>query len=138
MNKSHKHAGLMKLYYLDAEETETPWERWEELPISGNRVWRAMNDNPTWHPNWEYRRKPKTISINGFEVPEPLREAPKIGQSYFIAEISNESVVSITWGNDEIDNRWFSRGLIHLTKEAAELHAKALLSFTQKVNGGPR
>ena len=132
MNKSHKHAGLMLQYAQDALETETPWERWE-IKFSSMGGWSSVVVPFAFLEEYEYRRKPRTININGFEVPEPLRVAPEIGTPYFLVDINIESRIDkIFWGNDKSDERWLSRGLIHLTKEAAELHAKALLSFTQK------
>lgn len=37
-----------------------------------------------------------------------------------------------TWDGTKFDQRMLSRGVIHLTKEAAIKHAEALLSFTEK------
>ncbi|EMT5674531.1 hypothetical protein WMR35_003943 [Morganella morganii] len=42
------------------------------------------------------------------------------------------AVDSFEWEGDHACNAWLDRGLIHLTKEAAEAHIAALLSFTQK------
>ena len=77
---------------------------------------------------------PKTININGFEVPEPEREPLPIGTMYwspYICTVSTNLVVGNYWGSHTVDNDLLNAGLVHLTKEAAELHAKALLSFTQ-------
>lgn len=81
-----------------------------------------------------WKIKQKTININGFEVPEPLFEKPEIGTEYYVPDMNsrNSFVDSFTWVNDPIDKDYFEKGLVHLTEEAAELHAKALLSFTQK------
>lgn len=79
-----------------------------------------------------FRIKPKTININGHEVPEPVREPLEYGQFYFIPIVDYEDSTSqISWDGGLYDRRNLSRGLIHLTAEAAEAHAKALLSFTQ-------
>jgi hypothetical protein len=32
-----------------------------------------MVEHPHWISNVDYRRKPRTININGIEVPEPVR-----------------------------------------------------------------
>lgn len=79
--------------------------------------------------------KPKTISINSIEVPEPMRVKPKRGEEYWIPAIyyAVDTIVDyFEWGDDKKDNRMLSMGLVHRTKEAAELHAKALLSFTER------
>jgi hypothetical protein len=66
---AHKHAALMLQYAQDAAETETPWERWEWRRGHG---WIDMTGSPLWVNEYEYRRKPRTININGLEVPEPM------------------------------------------------------------------
>ena len=50
----------------------------------------------------------------------PLRTAPSTGAEYW--------VVDLTEGYQEED--LLRNGICHLTKEAAELHAKALISLT--------
>lgn len=75
------------------------------------------------------------ININGFKVPEPCRKTLKVGTVYyyfepFIADNTN-NVNSCIWTNEEIDLKMLDKGLLHLTREAAEIHAKALLSFTR-------
>lgn len=80
------------------------------------------------------RIKPKTININGIEVPEPAREPLKEEQQYWFVYIdASRSQGQSRWDDDPIDYTRLDMGIIHLTKEAAETHAKALLSFT-KVN----
>jgi hypothetical protein len=96
-----------------------------------------IHKSPLWDDGAEYRRKPKVILINGFDVPEPVREPLAIGQEYFIPLIANLFVMSQhyelhIWIGGHIDNCWLKKGLIHLTKEAAETHGKAILSFTEK------
>jgi hypothetical protein len=128
----HKHAELMALYAQDAMETDKPWERWERR-YKGHTYWQSLNCCPTWTPVTEYRRKPRTIKINGFEVPEPVREPLEDGQEYYIPSITFGSGAGHhSWRGDNHDDGWLAKGLIHLTKEAAETHAKALLSFTKK------
>lgn len=79
------------------------------------------------------RVKPRTININGHEVPEPLRVAPADGVEYWIAHLGAENISpSNFWDGNRVDNTWLARGICHATKEAAELHARALLSFTKQ------
>jgi len=78
----------------------------------------------------EYRIKPSTIKVNGFDVPEPMREAPKIGVVYFIASLADERMYCGTkWNNDVHDRRFLSLGICHATKEAAISNAKAMLGI---------
>ena len=83
-------------------------------------------------PN-KYRVKPeepKTIKVNGFDVPEPMREAPALGAAYFIA-IPNSQNYYHGYLRDAfpLNTCWLSRGLLHSTKEAAVAHAKAMLGI---------
>jgi hypothetical protein len=129
----HKHAENMLAYAQDAMETKKPWERWEWFN-EYDQEWETLTLNPKWGLNAQYRRKPRTININGFEVPEPVREPLEYGQEYYTPTIAGDLRVAVlfSWYDNDHDFRWLEKGIVHLTKEAAELHAKALLSFTQK------
>jgi hypothetical protein len=144
--KPHPHAALMAMYAQDAAETDKPWERWQwRDPKSKTRIWYCClkddeDDAPRWYINIEYRRKPRTININGYEVPKPLRDAPIKNSKYWIASITDadgsDSILNgsleIRWDGDSSDLLWLKNGLCHSTKEAAELHSEALLSFTRE------
>lgn len=78
-----------------------------------------------------YRVKPKTININGIKVPEPLREAPPKGTTVYYTSLSEIGECSFK-EESPIIMFYLKSGLMHITKEAAMLHQKALLSFTSK------
>jgi len=133
----HKHAELMALYAQDAMETDKPWERWQiAIPHIGAQ-WHDLDCACTWNVNCEYRRKPRTININGHAVPEPVRHALAERDHYYFVDFG-----SLFVSNGANDSQWYEAsgvsqfrlqsGIIHLTREAAEAHAKALLSFTEK------
>lgn len=79
-----------------------------------------------------FRPKPRTININGHEVPEPMREVPDTGAIYFAADVcmADLSPDARYWDHGVIGNNRLARGICHSTREAAEAHARALLSFT--------
>ena len=82
----------------------------------------------------KYRIKPRTIRIGEYDVPEPCREPLQKGDMYWIASLDEESpLLEYTWREDRIDDIWLSRGIIHCTQEAADIHSKALISLTAKV-----
>lgn len=117
------------MYAKDAAHSRTPFDYWE---YTNGKVWKTLTNHPTWFPHVKYRRKPKPININGYEVPEPVREPLECDQEYWTVEfIGADLSDAYTWEGDDIDKRYLKRGVIHLTKEAAVLHAKALLSFTE-------
>lgn len=124
----------MLLYAQDAMETYKPWERWEWRDPRYSVVWRdfsSAHEGPDWTPDYEYRRKPRTIRIGDHDVPEPMRVAPEYGATYWVAEPSvDEFVRPYRCYGDDTDRRHLSRGLCHATREAALRHARALLSFT--------
>ena len=131
MSNPHPHAASMLLYAQDAAETDKPWERWE---FKGSDAgFNGCLKHPEWHEDFEYRRKPKTITVNGIEVPEPAREAPKIGETFFLVELASPALFNdYSWANHIYDNEWLNKGLLHLTEEAAIAHAKALLAPSQR------
>ena len=125
----HIHAAAMAEYAKDALETVKPWERWEFS--CQKQEYKTLWDHPTWHEKNKYRRKPKTILINGHEVPEPHRTPLKDGEEYWALSLIR-GATSAHWQDDGIDNHYLKNGFIHLTKEAAEKHFNALKSFTAK------
>lgn len=131
----HVHAASMLLYAQDAAETDKPWERWERR--YRHTDWVENVRGPEWNLDHEYRRKPpapKFILINGHQVPEPMRVTPSIGDTYWMPSLDHlflHGVREQKWADGSTDRIRFANGLVHLTKEAAELHAEALLSFTK-------
>jgi hypothetical protein len=130
----HIHAELMMQYAEDAMNNDKPWLLWESKD-EHDECWKTRFVHPRWIKEVQYRRKPKTININGFEVPEPLREYPEVGTVIFLASTNctmgnNHS----KWRNDYTYLEWLEKGIVHLTSEAAQEHINAILSFTRKDN----
>jgi hypothetical protein len=73
--------------------------------------------------------KQKTININGFEVPEPLRAIAVNVEFCWVVELDG-----CVWLN--ISSVYIKHallyGTLHLLKENAEIHRNALLSFTRQ------
>ena len=127
----HIHAELMLQYAQDAMETDKPWERWEVRHFTDGE-WKTMTFPVGWEPEFSYRRKRKLIDINGYEVPEPVRDKLTPGTIYYILDLGYDRLfIECEWLDYAIDNKRLNKGLIHLTKEAAINHAEALLSFTR-------
>lgn len=79
------------------------------------------------------RIKPKTILINGMEVPEPVQKPLSMNESYFYVCIPRKGdAFESTWVNDAADRYRLKLGVIHTSMESAKAHAEALLSFTQQ------
>lgn len=79
----------------------------------------------------EIRLQPRTIRIGEYDVPEPIRKAPKYGVGYWATSIlDSEFRKYAIWEGDDDDCKALNRGLIHATAEAAALHGKVLASLT--------
>jgi hypothetical protein len=129
----HPHAALMLEYAKDWAETKQPWLKWRRRPVNSVGDWFACQDHPKWLEQYDYERiptPPAKIIINGIKVPEPVREPLNIGDSYFVPDLCGS--YKSTWDNDDYDRQRLRAGIIHITKESAEIHRKALLSFTAK------
>jgi len=127
------HAALMLEYAKDWAETDRPWERWQLQHSTGE--WHTFTKylgHPRWDKHTQYRRKPKVITINGHEVPEPYRGALLDDVTYYVAHIDSPCLFTETAACTQFAEDCHARGLMHTTKEAAIAHAKALLSFTAK------
>ena len=128
----HIHAAAMAEYAKDALETDMPWERWEISLAESGDEYRSLLGHPEWAVTRKYRRKPKVILINGYEVPEPCRTPLEIDDVYWTFTFIKGGVTNFYWSDDSEDHNAFKNGFIHLTKEAAEKHFNALKSFTAK------
>ena len=126
---SHKHAAAMAEYAKDATETNTPWERWEFS--YQNQEFEPVAHHPTWDERYKYRRKVKTIMINGYEVPEPQRVPLAIDEPYWTFYFFQE-IRMCKWKDDDYDKLALEKGFVHTSKEAAVKHFDALISFTAR------
>jgi hypothetical protein len=114
-------------YAKDAMETDKPWERWE---FSHHCSWEALKGgHPSWVDHIQYRRKPQTVNINGFEVPAPLKETPSLRRYYIELAHTSSFYSGETWEDTGTDRRWLKRGIAHATKEAAIASCKARLGI---------
>ena len=85
--------------------------------------------------DYEYRIRPNTIRIGEYDVLEPMREMPALGTTYYVVDtITPKSPRKYTWVGDTSDIGWLNRGILHSTRDAAVLHAQALLSLTEVHN----
>ena len=106
-----------------------------EMLLVTSGKWTASK-NTSWHEEFEYRFKPeepKLLTIIGADgkarsYPEPCKVIPEVDSVYYTPSVTNQPSC-VTWMNDHVDNDWFNTGIVHLTEEAAELHAKAMLGI---------
>jgi len=76
---------------------------------------------------------PRTITVNGFEVPEPMREYPKNGTSIYVIDIGAANGVTWQyWSEAQREKRMLERGLVHTTEAAALQHFEALIKPSRR------
>ena len=133
---AHKHYKEMMMYAEDAAETDEPWSRWQGHHDSRDE-WKGLYNNPMWLTCHSYRRKAKTININGYDVPEPVRQPLDMGDQYYLVghfhiyEYHHKRV----WKDTSGDHYYLNLGVIQRSVADAELHTEALLSFTENKDG---
>lgn len=106
------------------------------------REWTRLNplDNPLglesiFKGDVLFRLAQEMITIGGVSFPKPQSKPLEFDTEYWVADINNQYYAAHTpnrWVDDFIDKRHLRRGLIHLSREAAIAHAKALI----KLSGG--
>ena len=136
----HKHAKIIMEFAVEAQTNPEPLSAFYCKAIDDD----IASDEPLTDSDmtsiisgsfrsdiWEIRRKPRTIKIGDIDVPEPVRTAPD--HEFYYPVLSNASLFNNEiWLGGAQDIAKLERGLIHLDKESAITHAKALLSLTQK------
>ena len=97
--------------------------------VSSTRLLKLIDAGKAGDPA-EYRVKPSTIVVNGIEVPEPLRVAPANGTAYWLTQVTSIELdqFELCWDGTECEMTWLRRGLVHLSKENAIAHAKAMVA----------
>lgn len=89
-------------------------------------------DNPTVS---DYRIAKELIKIGDVEFPKPVRDESDLEkwETYYSPSLVRERLYNVySWDGDGLALRCLKHGLVHKTKEAAILHAKALI----KISGG--
>lgn len=131
----HKHSEMIALCAEFAQTMENPMVMFQ-FKDCGVWVDFDLDSNLAFYNHREYRLKPKTKLINGVEIPD-LPFTPFVGRKFYCASIGMSEFYETwyMWGEDcAFAKRMVERGLIYpYTKEgkqAAILHAKALLNIT--------
>jgi hypothetical protein len=78
---------------------------------------------------------PRTITVNGVEVPEPLREPPENGTFVWVVSPSGEIEI-YKWDGKKDLVRALNFGLLHLTESAASAHFEAMIKPSRRAENG--
>ena len=123
------HYEQMAEYLKDAAVHPEPWTLWQwRMENESDNCLTTLRGHPLWEPDRVFVRKPRTITVNGVEVPEPLRYAPEDKTWCWLTQLHNHNkAILVLWEGSDADYIWLRRGLLHATEENALTHAKALL-----------
>ena len=123
----HVHAELMAEYAKDATKSKEPWKDWEMTDSFDTTSWISCTGHPGWISVLNYRRKPKTVTINGIVVSKGLTEANYDTLVYIPALHLHAKYIAIRF--EDTYQRSLELGLVHATKEDAIAMADAMLAF---------
>jgi hypothetical protein len=127
----HIHAESMMQYAQDALESETPWEKWE---YTYNKIWKPLIQHPSWDLCVYYRRKPKTIVVNGFTINAPLDKKPKDHSIVFYPDLTTTYFAMLVPYSDEYYDVAFDNGILFDNANDATAMGKAMLGIDPHTN----
>ncbi len=119
--QEHKYAQVLR-WLADGEKIQVNVNGWTTLSEEG-----VLRHILTGTHN-EFRLAPRTILVNGVEVPAPERVAPEEDSEYFNPNVFMDEMFSNEeWIGSASNFRELERGLVYLRKEDAIARAKAML-----------
>jgi len=123
---SIQHLEMMQHYanVICVKYPEKPWKRVQSR--HADMRWETMNMHPAWLDNCDYRFIPETITLNGVELPEPLRVEPKDGSRVYCLGYTSGVGLSLPIQYSEYYKWHFDSGLLHSTREAAQAWLDAI------------
>lgn len=115
----------------DGKKLEYKWytnDRWSRFDPLHNDVY----IDSVVSGKYNFRLAQEMITINGVSFPKPESE-PLVDRAYYYANPMIRDLHTVAyWRGDGVDMLLLARGLVHLSKENAIAHAKALV----KLSGG--
>lgn len=112
-------------HIADNEENGRDWYAGLDFKPSGGPSWEDVINTPKW-----FSLKPKTHTVNGFEVPVPVIGEPKDGARYFSVNFEGgDFCANYDWVGDLVDCNLFRRNLCFSTPGAAAANAKAMIGI---------
>lgn len=91
-------------------------------------------DTQSYMSGLSFRIAPRTILVNGVEVPAPETVAPAYGSGYYTPHVTREQGYSKdTWDGASFDLHVLEQGIVYLNKEDAIARSKAMLITQEAV-----
>ncbi|MDO4441357.1 MAG: hypothetical protein Q4B81_04165 [Moraxella sp.] len=103
---------------------------------SHNSGWKPLNEHEIHirvltNGLFIFRLAKETITIGDVSFPKPESSPPKQGTKYWAVSITAHYIPPLRiWEDDNIDKSYLAHGLVHLSKENAIAHAKALIELS--------
>lgn len=88
---------------------------------------------PIFLEECDYRKKPKTVMINGVECPEAETEKPAMETDYYVVDLIS-GFSKYKWYESSRNNAYLAKKLIYLTAEDATLVSTALMKPLTNLN----
>ena len=98
--------------FISGQAAKIVWASGSVVEYNISGVWYEVNDENTlniFNTDYKFRIKPKTININGIEVPATFK--PKVGEKYWC--FSTETVLGYGWNvyeSEDADRRFMNMG----------------------------
>lgn len=131
MNQPLPHAGLIAAAARGEVIQRATAGDWKNLQNPLHAIYEMLR-----YPEDTYRLAPKTITISitnedgvtvTNEVPAPYRGEMELGREYWVASpLVGNGIAWRSWGDSETDREFRASGFIHLDKESASKHGRAL------------
>ena len=125
------HADMASRYMADDSLKCWLWNG-DEWALAAVPMWYAEtiyhvgHESPTAPP----KRK---VTMAGITFDAPETEAPKVGATYWVADI--DLADHFEWRGLQIEWQWLTAGLVHDSYEAASLHGQALNKLNRQLCG---
>jgi hypothetical protein len=125
----HPHAWVLRAI-ADGE----PVSEFEVYRAGFTHGWSCASNWTLWiiePKGWEFRRKQKTIKVNGFDVPEPVSKADDQNAfgTVFWPDLTCEHLWNCAMPLNTEAKLAVQRGIAHITQTHAIAHAKAMLGI---------
>ena len=131
MKQGHVNAKAAQKYWAEAEKDVEAWKNWELRPREGSSCWLSCIQQPGFASEFEFRRKPRKVVINGQELNAPLREAEE-WQEVFWAVLHWKMVERLIFRkNDYALVNLLDTRLLFATKDDAQAFIDAILKITR-------
>ena len=115
----------------DGEKVEFRYpnnDTWHEL-----KVWENVSLGKLLNSAWQFRLAQEMVVVGDVSFPKAELEPLKDDDEYWVADPTCiYYALSSRWAGDKLDKWALSRGVLHLSRENAIAHAKALI----KLSGG--